>query len=217
MNFDLQLQQVLSSGLAGPVNIEINLADVKSDQELRIAGNYFYVKESPDQTSYVQVRMNRTDGPLIDFTKYLGFVFPFNVLYITTPAGQAGTMKIIIGITDTDELFRIIDNRSQLSDTMQAILDELKGITAAGTQGSEITVGTSAVQVFAAGANRKGCSMQSKYTNSGIIYLGFENTVSSTIWWKQLMPGDDQAIDDYRGPVYAIASAAGQLLGWGEW
>jgi len=40
--------------------------------------------------------------------------------------------------------------------------------------------------------------------------------VTSTKWWAELHARESCNGDDYRGPVHAIASAAGQLIGFAE-
>lgn len=97
------------------------------------------------------------------------------------------------------------------------ILAELQGVVAAGSDGAEKTIGVAQSTVLAANATRKGFNLQAKSTNAGIIYLGFTNGVTTAVWFAELQAGQSCMMDDYRGPVFAIATAAGQKLGWGEW
>jgi hypothetical protein len=100
---------------------------------------------------------------------------------------------------------------------MQAIQAELQGILTAGSAAQQ-TIGTSALSVLSANANRKGFSIQAKEVNTGLIYVGFANTVTSSAYWvAELSAGMSFGLDDYRGPLFAIATAAGQLIGVGEW
>ena len=230
--YQQQLQDVLSQGLSAPQTIPINLSVVVTDKEVSIAGNSFYIFESPDQTSYISVKVNRSDMPALDLVKQTGFRAPFTKLYITTPAGQTGTMKIVIAAEDAT-LFEIIDKRAVISQTMEDVLTELQDNVTPAMQGvlaelqgdiaqenwsTEKTVGTtSAVQVLAANTARKGAMVQAKNSNTGVIYIGFDNTVSTTKWVAQLQAGMSWALDDYRGPIFAISDTAAQLLGWGEW
>jgi hypothetical protein len=115
------------------------------------------------------------------------------------------------------ELFTVVDNRSAISLTMSDVLAQLQGDILPENWDTEETVGTAAVSILAANANRKGCNVQAKSTNTGIIYVGFANTVTTSKWVAELQPGMAFSIDDYRGDIYAIATAAGQLVGWGEW
>ena len=125
-------------------------------------------------------------------------------------------MRILIA-SMAPELFTVVDNRSAISLTMSDVLAQLQGDILPENWDTEKTVGTAAVLILAANANRKGCNVQAKSTNTGIIYVGFTNTVTSSKWVAELQPGMSFSIDDYRGDIYAIATVAGQLVGWGEW
>ena len=203
-------------GLQAVQEIEIDLSVVAADHEYNLSGNYFYVKEAPDQNMYVEVKINGSNNKVIAWTKQTGFIHPYNRLYITTPAGQTGTMTILLA-SEAPELFNVVDNRSAISEATAGILDELRGDTTPETVGTEKTIGAAAAIVISANADRKGCNVQAKSTNTGIIYVGFDNTVTSTKWVAELQAGQAFSIDDYRGDIYAIATAAGQLVGWGEW
>lgn len=217
MDYREQLEMVHRFGLRGAQQIEIDLSIAIVDKIYAFAGNYFYVKDAPDQISYIDVRVNTSDQPAVSWTKQTGFLHPFTKLYITTPAGQAGTMKVLIA-AEAPQLFEIIDNRSAISESMDNVVAELRGDVAAEDWGTEKTVGSAAaVEILDANANRKACLLQAKSTNTGIIYIGFDNTVTSTKWIAELQPGMSFGMDDYRGALFARASAAGQLLGYGEW
>jgi len=214
--FNEQLDMVRKMGLQAVQQISVDLSVVATDQEYNLSGNFFYVKESPDQDMYVEVKINGSNVKAIPWTKQTGFVHPFNRLYITTPAGQTGTMTILIA-SEAPELFDVVDNRSAISAATQGILDELRGDVTPETVGTEKTIGVAAAVVIAANADRKGGNVQSKSTNTGIVYIGLDNTVTSSKWVAELQAGQAFSIDDYRGDIYAIGSAAGQLVGWGEW
>jgi hypothetical protein len=217
MNFQDRIKEVVSHGLSAPQPIVIDLADAVKDKEFSITGTSFYIIEAPDQASYISIKVNRQDALPIDWVWQTGFRSPFTKLYITTPAGQAGLMKIVIAAEEAD-VFEIIDNRSSISMAMLDILAELQGDIAPETIGTEKTVGTTpAVEVLAANADRKGAMVQAKDSNLGIIYIGLDNTVTTTKWVAQLSAGASLPIDDYRGPIFAIADTAAQRLGWGEW
>ncbi len=214
MDFNQQLLE--AAGLSNVQQIEIDLSIAAADKSYSLAGNYFYVYDAPDGEVYISVKQNQTNQSAVDYVKQTGFIAPFSKLYITTPAAQTGTMKILIA-SRAPELFEIIDNRAPTSSSLNDILGELRGDTTHENWDTEKTVGAAAVSVLAANADRKAFVVQAKSTNTGIIYIGFADTVTSSKWIAELQPGMSLSIDDYRGPVYAIASAAGQLLGWGEW
>jgi hypothetical protein len=215
--YQQQLQDVISQGLSAPQTIPIDLSVAVTDKELSIAGNSFYVFQAPDSSSYISVKVNRSDMPALDLVKQMGFRAPFTKLYITTPAGQAGIMKIIIAAEDAT-LFEIIDKRAVISQAMDSMFAELQGDIVPENWDTQKTVGTTpAVQVLAANATRKAAMVQANCSNTGIIYIGFDNTVSTTKWVAQLQAGMSWPVDDYRGPIFAISDTAAQLLGWGEW
>ena len=228
-----ELTQGNAKGISAPQFLPIDLSVALMDKEYSIAGNFFYIYASPDQTSYITVKTNPSDISSPQYVFQTGFKGPFTKLYITTPAGQTGLMKIMIAAQDP-QTFEVIDNRSGISASMismltelqtgaietnmAAVLAELQGIATEGTYDTEKTVDASnVVTIFAANATRKACIIQSKDTNTKYIYLGFTNAVTTSKWFMQLQPGQAFMIDDYRGPIYAISDTAGQLVGSGEW
>lgn len=230
---DKELRQGSERGISAPQFLPIDLSVALTDKEYSIAGNFFYIYSAPDQTSYITVKTNPSDIASPEFVFQTGFKGPFTKLYITTPAGQTGTMKIMIAAQDP-QTFEVIDNRSGISASMINILTELQtgaiavatantlaelqGITAAGAYDTEDTVGmAAAVEILAPNAARKGCIIQSKEVNGGHIYLGFDNAVTSSKWVVELQAGMAFSVDDYRGPIFAISDVAGQLVGFGEW
>lgn len=139
----------------------------------------------------------------------------FNKIMLFNQAAVQTTTEFILSTGD------VRDNRMSVSGQIDVndadVLAQLRGIATAGTSGTEKTVGIAAGLVLAANTNRVGFSVQAKEANTGLIYIGFADTVTASAWIAQLQPGMSMSLDNYRGPVYAIASAAGQLLGWGEW
>ena len=213
-DFRGQLDEVHRMGLAPARQIEINLAVVKPDQEFNVAGNFFYIKDAPGLTEYIEVKVNSSGRPAVSWTKQTGFIQPFNRLYITTPAGQTGTMKILIA-SEAPTLFDILDNRSAISEATQGVLDELRGDVTPEDY-NQATIGVAQSEVLAANVDRKSFSIQAKSTNTGIVYIGFDNSVTSTKWWAELEPGQSCEGNDYRGPLHAIATVADQLVGFAE-
>jgi hypothetical protein len=200
--------------LGVPRMIEINLSVVATDQPYNIAGNIFYVWYAPTRSDQVTIKVNQTDQPAIPYRMGQGLGTPFDKLLITTPAGQTGTMYLLYG-TEAPELLEIIDNRAALSGDITDMLAELQGDTTPENWG-QATIGVAQSQVLAANANRKSFSIQAKSTNTGIVYVGYDNTVTSAKWWAELQAGQSCDGDDYRGALHAIATIAGQLIGYGE-
>lgn len=215
--FAEKIDYVRKGPMGVPRLFAVNLAIAAIDHPYNMAGNIFYIWSAPDESSYINIKVNNTSEPAIPCSVHTGLVTPFDKLLITTPAGQAGTMIIMYG-TEAPELLHIIDNRSTTVAGVGGVLDELRGDVIPENWGTEITVGNAAAVIaLAANAARKGCCFQAKSTNAGIIYIGFDNSVTTTKWIAELQAGVPFCIDDYRGDLYARASAAGQLLGWGEW
>lgn len=100
--------------------------------------------------------------------------------------------------------------------SLAGILAELKGVSTGEIWGTEKTIGVAQSEVMAVNGSRHSGSVQAKSTNTGIIYIGYDNTVLTTKWIAELQPGQAYSFDDWLGTIHAIASAAGQLLGYGE-
>jgi len=213
--FQKQLDLVHRLGIRAAQQIEINLAVEADDKEYNLTGNFFYVREAPDADVYVNVKVNSSDQPAVSWVKQTGFRHPFDRLYITTPAGQTGTMKILIA-AEAPELYAVIDNRSAISEAADGILDESRGDTTPENWGIEKTVGLAAIEILAANEDRKSCIIQAKHSNTGYVYIGYDDTVLATKWIAELGPSAPFATDDYRGTLFAIADTAAQLVGYGE-
>jgi len=97
------------------------------------------------------------------------------------------------------------------------VLAELQGDTSPEDWGTEKTIGVAQSEVLDANNDRKAFNVQAKSTNTGKIYIGFDNSVATNKWVAELQAGQAFMLDDYRGPIHAIASVASQKLGWGEW
>lgn len=57
--------------------------------------------------------------------------------------------------------------------------------------------------------------LQASNTNKGTIYIDFEHTVAAGDCAWELQAGDWIILDDYHGPIYAIADTADQILNGG--
>ncbi len=202
------------AGMIKQINIDLSI--VITDQPYHLAGNMFYLFDMPSGT-YVDIKVNETKEAAIRYVEQTGLKSPFDTLYITTPAGQIGTAVLLYG-TESPQLVELIDNRAAMSGDIEAIRDELRGDTTPENWDTEKTVGNAAaVSMIAANADRRACSIQSKDSNTGLIYVGFDNTVTTSKWVWQLLPGQAVSVDDYRGDLYARSNTAAQLVGWGEW
>ncbi len=217
MSFSEQIELVRSTDIGVPRRLDIDLSVAAVDHEYSIAANVFYIIEAPDGSMYIDVRFNKLNQAQHRMYRQIGLMTPMHTVFITTPAGQSGIMTIIYG-TEAPALLRVIDNRSATSLDMAQVRAELQGDTTPENWGTEETVGNgAAVEIINVNAARKACIIQAKSTNTGIVYIGFDNSVTTTKWIAELEAGMSFAVDDYRGDLWARASAAGQLVGWGEW
>ena len=218
--FSKKINYVRRASMGVPKTFVINLALPLVDQPYHISGNIYYVWTAPNAEDYVEIKVNKSSEPALQCVRQTGLITPFDKLLITTPEGQDGNMVILYG-TEAPELLSIIDNRSVTAIGLADILGELQGDQTPENAAAEITVGVAQVQLLAASATRKAFSLCADVDNTGTIYLGFDNTVTTAaggnIWFHAMQAGSQVGSDDYRGPIHAIATAAGQLIGVGEW
>ena len=213
---DIREVRQRDAGVLKRIDIDLSIALI--DQAYHISGNYFYLYDMPSGT-YIDIKVNETRESPVSYVEQVGQITPFDTLYITTPAGQTGTAVLLYG-TEAPDLVSMIDNRAAVSGDIEAVRDELRGDTTPENWG-EVTVGVAQVELLAASANRKACWIHSDIENTGNIYLGFDNTVTTAVggnnWFACLTPGQGWGVDDYRGAIHAIATVAAQAVGVGEW
>lgn len=217
--FPEQIRDVRRRDITPVRRIDINLATVLIDQVYHIAGDFFYIWETPGTNEYVNIKVNNNlAGTEAPYYQQTGQKVPFDKLYISTPAGQTGNLILLYG-TEWPDLVSLIDNRAAVSQDMADLLNQLQGDLTPDAW-AEVTCGVAQVQIVAANANRKSFSIQSDPANTGLIYLGCLNTVTTraggALWFHCLSPGGFYSIDDYRGPIHAIATLANQYAGYLE-
>lgn len=167
-----------------------------------------------DPLSQCPVGYEYTEKKEDEFFSHIDFQNP-NVGAVTIEyIMSTGLVRSSPSITGFDEMLTELETHTT---ELEKITAELQGISTAGTDGAEKTVGVAQGSILAVNTSRKAFNLQAKSTNTGIIYLGFTNAVTSAIWFAELQPGQACMIDDYRGPVFGIATVAAQKLGWGEW
>ena len=210
----------------GPVGVPkmfaVNLGVAIVDHPFNISGNMFRIWSMPDESSYVNIKVNQSSEPAIPYQAHTGARTPFDKLLITTPAGQAGEMLIVYG-TEAPKMLEMIDDRSTTVAGVGGVLEELRGdVTPENFVGIDIAPPATATLIWAARATRKSMIISAPSNNTGSVFLGFANTVTvggvpgaPGIWFAELQPGQAWTCDDYRGPVYGIATAA-QIVGLGE-
>lgn len=185
-----------------------------------LLGNMVYGLDSNDASANLNIQFNRVSSEVDQFPLYsgLGYVAPFDRFYLSWSAQAGKTITLLVGSLGKD-VVDIIDNRSATTQTtlLTSILAELQGISTAGNDAADATVGTSAVSALAANASRKACLIQADITNTGKIYLGFTNAVTTTRKVVALQAGQTFSVDDYRGDIYAISDVAGQKISASWW
>ena len=214
----MNIADYIQQGIGQPRRLTLDLSIPLANQQFSISGTQFGVWAAPLQTDEIQVRFNQNQAVQIPFQRGRVLAVPFNKVFITVPAGGAGNMDILYGHGSMD-LFRIFPNAFDvdLTAVLTSTLNELQGDIADEGYG-ETAVGLAFVQVIAANADRKGCSIQAKWDNGGgIIYVGYDNTVAANNWAYNFAASEGHDWDDYRGPIYAIGSIAALNVGWGEW
>ena len=187
-------------------------------QTIDLAGNFIYVVEASEADSTIAIQLSRKDSDIdsFDLVKQMGVIHPFDKIHVSWAAQTGETLTIWIGNL-APEIMSIIDNRSPISDTLNDILEELRGNTTAGNFNTvQVSSGAGGTQIVAANTARKSLTIQNLTGNTGNLYLGFDNTVSATKCIICLAPGQAWSIDDYRGAVQGLQTVNNERATYGE-
>lgn len=214
MNEETTIPELIESGIAQPRRLTLNLALAFTDRQFDIGGTIIGIWDSPNANDTIQIRFNEVSADQIPMKRQKVIATPFSQVFITVPAGLTGNMEILYG-SGTIKNFRMYPNEAEGSLTMEEIRDELMGDLLPEDYGTA-TIGMAAVQVYAASATRKGFDLQAGLGNAGNVYIGFDNGVLANNAVASLVAGQSYSRSDYRGPLFAIASAVGQLLNHSE-
>lgn len=218
--FTEKIEYVRRISMGVPKIFTIDLGLPLADQIYNISGNIFYIWNAPDAASYVTIKVNSSAEPGINYVSHTGLTTPFDKLLITTPAGQTGNIEIIYG-TEAPEMLGIIDNRTAGQAVLEDILRQLRGLIGA-ERGTYVTmgsnnVGVASVQIINSWDGRVGWTIQAKSTNTGIIFLGINNVVSTALCWRELAASEVMSVNNHTGNVWAISDIAAQGVWHGEW
>lgn len=158
----------------------------------QIAGKYVRVTKA---TGAVRVRTSQGVDLTLELGLGVGFAEPFESLEIYSATAQQIELAVGFGQVDDNRLVGTVNLTGGLSTA------EVRGAT---HTASAVTVGTSAVQLEAADANRKNLIIQAI---SGDIFIGGANTVTVANGLKIAAGGsfETQGV----GAVWAIAASAG--------
>ena len=80
----------------------------------------------------------------------------------------------------------------------------------------EGAVGLAQAQILAANADRRSFHVQAGLGNAQTVWIGYTNLVTNLNAAAALVAGQSFWLDDYRGPIHAIAGGAGQVLHYSE-
>ena len=214
MNENERIADLIRKRIAQPRRLTLNLANAFTDREFGIGGTILGIWDSPNAGDTVLVKFNEDSADPIPMKRQKVIVAPFDKVFITVPAGLTGNMEILYG-SGTINYFRMYPNVAEQSEVLEDILAELQGDLLPQDYGTA-TIGMAAVQVYPASATRKGFDLQAGLGNAGNIYIGFDNVVVANHAVASLVAGGSYSRNDYRGPLWANASAVGQLLNHSE-
>ena len=208
------IKRLIESGQGEIKVLPLDLSIALTDQRFTIAGTQIGLWDAPNQTDIIYLRLNEQSRPQIPFKRGKVLRVPFTEVYITVPAGLAGTAYILYGTGD-QAILGIRPQVSEASEVLEDIRDELQGDQVPENWGNA-AVGAAAVQILAANANRRSFHVQSALGNTQTIWVGYANTVTNINAAAALVAGQAFWLDDYRGPIYAIAGGAGQVVHYSE-
>lgn len=190
----------ISAGGRQSVNIQANFLNMLSTTGL--ANIIVSIGESQQQELPVGLSIDLTD--LGDFKR---------VDFINAEASEV-TIEFSVSAG------RVIDNRLVLSGSVfTSLLNELQGDTTPdGWNTLQISSAAGGTQVFASNTSRHSCFVQNLPTNTGAMYLGFDNTLSSVAnkFFAVLLPGQSLSFDDYRGSIYAQSAINNERMAYAE-
>jgi hypothetical protein len=207
----------VTSGLLTPFVIPLDTAN--EAYPISLMGNFIYIGEATDANSFVNIQFNkRNDSEAkIKLVKSLGFIHPFEKVFLSWTAQPGKSVTVLVGQFGK-QMMDIIDNRSAVDQlaVLEQIRDELKG-TGAQNWGIEAVGNLVAVEILAANPNRKSALIAAHPLNTGIVALGWDDTVdAASKYFYLLEAGDSYAVDDCPDSVFAIANAAGQVVSFSE-
>ncbi|MBA7495374.1 hypothetical protein ES702_05956 [subsurface metagenome] len=222
LSFDETIEYLRKSSIGTPKRINIDLSVAHTDQELGVAGNFIYIIDATTfENNSVDLKLNEQREPAFTYYKMMGILSPFEKFYYSNAAQVGGWITIMYG-TLAPTFLNIIDNRSPGYDFLNAIntvLDEqLRGDTLPDAWNRyAVTNAAGGVEIWPVNLTRRELLINADSTNTGLIYVGFDNTVAATKAIAALAAGQSLGLEAYRGIIRCIASAAGQFIFGGEW
>lgn len=189
------LGELVKAGTGQPYQLTIDLSQAIADMPFNLAGRVFAIWSAPTSAENILVRFNRRDAHQIMFTRGKVLAVPYTKLYITVPAGQAGTMQVLYG-PDAFDVLRIYPNAPEHDAIMDDILTRLTAILAEAAEFGGIAQPVIMITNVAADANTPGADhdctaalIRALTTNTGLVWVNWgANAVDGTSY--PLAPGD---------------------------
>ncbi|GAI10508.1 unnamed protein product [marine sediment metagenome] len=188
---------------------EMKLAIGETKRVHEIASFFMLVSNTGDQA----MRISIDDSPFSQIP--VGYEYSErkeDAYYTHIDFQNPNTAEVTIEYIMSSGRIRTFPTRLALGE----ILTEMTGLSSGEIWGEEKTIGVAASEVMVLNAGRHSLAVQAKSTNTGIIYIGYDNLVTATKWIAELQPGQAYSTDDWQGKIYAIATVADQKLGFGE-
>lgn len=177
----------------------IDLATVRSNKEMVIAGTYLYGLESTLLGASLDVRFNEIARKPINIVMGRGVRTPFYRLYLTNAAQVGQTLTLAIGTES--ETFEILDTGKAIEIT--------GGVRIGGAGGSpayaQVAIDNTATLIKAANSTRRSILVQN-LDAANDLFLGYDASVSTANAGHQLKPFS--AIELYaEAAIYGIRAA----------
>lgn len=190
--------------------IEIDLATAANNRQINVRGDLLGCWLAPNASDEITIRFQDRSEAAIPFRQGMFLEMSFDTIFVTVPGTGTGTMYLIYGSASGA---RIHANPSDIG-VMTDIRDELQGDVTGEGYGAAV-VGVAAAEAVPANNDRKSLNVQAGLGNAGTIVVGQTNAVTLANG-IQLIAGTPFWFNDYRGPLWAIATGAGQRLNWFE-
>jgi hypothetical protein len=128
-NFEKILEIVKKGEIAEPYLIRLDLSEARKNLEINLSGNLFYIFNSSSQTAKIKVKFNRIDAKETEIIRGIGWIRPFNKIFISNEAQSGEWVEIFISFY-APALFQLLDNRSEIlqSQYLENIQNYTKGI-----------------------------------------------------------------------------------------
>lgn len=178
-------------------------------------GNFFCMLNNDQATD---VKVSFEEGQEQDFPAGLSLKLPADInltkIFFRNPTGNVMTITFAMAIGE------IYDARLTLQGSIfDSILNELQGDTTPENYGTiQVPALAPGVLVIASNNARKSAFVMNLPTNTGAMYVGFDNTLDSAgnKYAAVLLPGQSFSVDDYRGAIYLQAAVDLERATFGE-